>query len=46
MAFEMDDAAMEAYLEGKEPDMETLKNIEHIKDYGDSGIFPVFGGKF
>ena len=27
-------------------DMETLKNIEHIKDYGDSGIFPVFGGKF
>ena len=27
-------------------DMETLKNIEPIKDYGESGIFPVFGGKF
>lgn len=27
-------------------DMEMLKNIEHIKDYGKSGIFPVFGGKF
>ena len=26
-------------------DMETLKNIEHIKDYGEFGIFPVFGGK-
>ena len=26
-------------------DMETLKNIEHIKDYGDHGFFPVFGGK-
>ena len=26
-------------------DMETLKNIETIKDYGESGIFPVFGGK-
>lgn len=26
-------------------DMETLKNIEPIKDYGKSGIFPVFGGK-
>ena len=27
-------------------DMEILKNVEHIKDYGESGIFPVFGGKF
>ena len=27
-------------------DMETLKNIEKIKDYGDHSIFPVFGGKF
>lgn len=27
-------------------DMETLKNIEPIKDYGESGIFPVFGDKF
>lgn len=26
-------------------DMEVLKNIEHIKDYGDYGLFPVFGGK-
>ena len=27
-------------------DMEFLKNIEHIKDYGESSFFPVFGGKF
>ena len=26
-------------------DMEALKNIEHIKDYGEHGFFPVFGGK-
>ena len=26
-------------------DMGTLKNIEHIKDYGKSSIFPVYGGK-
>jgi diketogulonate reductase-like aldo/keto reductase len=26
-------------------DMETLKHVEKIKDYGDSGIFPVYGGK-
>ena len=26
-------------------DMEVLKNIEHIKDYGKSSIFPVYGGK-
>ena len=26
-------------------DMEVLKNIEHIKDYGEHGFFPVFGGK-
>ena len=26
-------------------DMEALKNIEHIKDYGVHGFFPVFGGK-
>lgn len=26
-------------------DMEVLKNIETIKDYGDSSFFPVFGGK-
>ncbi len=26
-------------------DMEMLKNIEPIKDYGESGVFPVFGGK-
>ena len=26
-------------------DMEVLKNVEHIKDYGEHGFFPVFGGK-
>ena len=26
-------------------DMEALRNIETIKDYGDSSFFPVFGGK-
>ena len=26
-------------------DMETLKAVEKIKDYGESGHFPVFGGK-
>ena len=26
-------------------DMETLKRIERIRDYGDSSFFPVFGGK-
>jgi diketogulonate reductase-like aldo/keto reductase len=26
-------------------DMETLKNVEHIKDYGEHSFFPVFGGK-
>lgn len=26
-------------------DMEVLKNVEKIKDYGDHGFFPVFGGK-
>ena len=26
-------------------DMSLLKNAEHIRDYGDSSFFPVFGGK-
>ena len=26
-------------------DMEVLKNVERIKDYGEHGFFPVFGGK-
>ena len=26
-------------------DMEVLKNMEKIKDYGEAGIFPVYGGK-
>ena len=26
-------------------DMEILKNVEQIKDYGEAGIFPVYGGK-
>ena len=25
-------------------DMSLLKNAEHIRDYGDSSFFPVFGG--
>ena len=25
--------------------MESLKKVEHIKDYGEHGFFPVFGGK-
>lgn len=29
----------------EDSDMEILKNIETIKDYGDSSFFPVFGGK-
>ncbi len=28
-----------------EEDMEKLKNMEQIKDYGESSFFPVFGGK-
>lgn len=28
-----------------EEDMTVLKNVERIKDYGQFGIFPVFGGK-
>ena len=26
-------------------DMEVLKNVEKIKNYGEHGFFPVFGGK-
>ena len=29
----------------RDADMKVLKNIETIKDYGDSSFFPVFGGK-
>lgn len=32
------------FLEDNE-DMETIKHIYHIKDYGKHSIFPVFGGK-
>lgn len=35
----------ELYFIISDKDMETLKNIQPIKDYGKSGIFPVFGGK-
>lgn len=28
-----------------EEDMKTLKNMEHIKNYGEHSAFPVFGGK-
>lgn len=26
-------------------DMNSLKNMEHIKDYGEASMFPVYGGK-
>ena len=26
-------------------DMESLKNVERIKDYGDASVFPVYGGR-
>ncbi|WP_260115361.1 hypothetical protein [Paenibacillus hexagrammi] len=26
-------------------DMETLKNVERIQNYGEHSFFPVFGGK-
>ena len=26
-------------------DMETLKNAERIKNYGEASLFPVYGGK-
>lgn len=26
-------------------DMEFLKNMEQIKDYGEASMFPVYGGK-
>ncbi len=38
-----DNAAID--FEIAEDDMAMLKNIEHIVDYGDAGVFPVFGGK-
>lgn len=28
-----------------EEDMEALKNMQHIKNYGEHSVFPVFGGK-
>lgn len=28
-----------------EKDMETLRNFKHIESYGESGMFPVYGGK-
>ena len=43
MAVEMDDAAMEAYLEGKEPDMETLKKCIR-KGTIEQKFVPVFCG--
>lgn len=29
----------------RDADMETLKNVEHIQNYGEHSFFPVFGGK-
>ena len=43
MAVEMDDAAMEAYLEGKEPDMDTLKKCIR-KGTIEQKFVPVFCG--
>lgn len=43
MAVEMDDAAMEAYLEGKEPDLETLKKCIR-KGTISQAFVPVFCG--
>ena len=28
-----------------DPDMDALKKIRRIKNYGDASLFPVFGGK-
>lgn len=33
------------YFQISAEDMELLKNFKKIKSYGDSGIFPVYGGK-
>ena len=38
-----DNAAVDFVL--SDADMETLKHMEHIADYGDFSIFPVFSGK-
>ncbi len=35
----------EVDFEISEEDMETLKGMEKIKDYGDASVFPVYGGK-
>lgn len=35
----------EVEFEISDADMRRLKDIERIKDYGDAGFFPVFGGK-
>lgn len=37
------DAAVD--FEISEADMETLKNADRIKNYGDASQFPVYGGK-
>ncbi|MCR8547563.1 aldo/keto reductase [Salipiger sp. P9] len=38
-----DNAALD--FEISDADMEALKTIEQIKDYGDASVFPVYGGK-
>lgn len=35
----------EVDFEISDADMEILKNVQRIKDYGESSLFPVFGGK-
>ena len=39
-----DNANVEFVISGE--DMEILKNVERIKDYGEHSFSPVFGGKF
>ncbi len=36
---------MDLNFEIKEPDMQILKEMERIKDYGSASVMPVFGGK-
>lgn len=40
-----DDKAAGAVKEAAAGIDETLKNFKHIEDYGESGVFPVYGGK-
>ena len=39
-----DDVSADEYVKSAD-DLETMKHLEHIKDYGKDGFFPVYGGK-